>query len=367
MSLAPDQFAKAFSAVIISTDLETDDLITLLLLEKYLSKSIPKLFLVGEGDSYIKYMRMKIYIEIMGFQNATVVQGYSSDKDFSYDGEDVFNVEFVKQLRVAGEKKKETKCLEEIKQFLKTNPSLTILSLKPPHEFMALWKEDNKIFNTTDLLGYMGFNIRCLMKSNENTTIIEFLNSFRRVVYYESFLATGNENSIKFKDDIFPFDKLPKYVTSMMNLWNLDMLTYCYNNIKKYTSMTVKELIRVTQEEEDQIYLLIKEKKDCERFKRNLKIIRQVTTANYQQFVNADCALIATLLVNMPTEWMYFGLLDFNEIGYTTPKKTAEYEGDIKNLEANKIKFIFINPQTDQAKAELFEKQLLFYHNAFAI
>ena len=156
--------AYAKKHVLITTDLETDDLVALQLLSKLIPIDTNVSFVVGEGNATMKYHRMKKYVELMGFhgpnnQSSTVYQGSDSWSDFTFDGEDVFSISTCKELRK--HKRDNKKDMDELKQFLETNECMIIM-LKPPREFIEYWKSNNKLFNKVTMFAYMSFNIKCL-------------------------------------------------------------------------------------------------------------------------------------------------------------------------------------------------------------
>jgi hypothetical protein len=307
-----NEYVRFAPAIIITTDLEPDDLVALHILKDYLP-DVPLLFLVGEGNAYIKYMRMKVYAELLGLTNYKIIQGESSDKDFKYDGYDVFNKEIIPYLRA---QKNPEQNNYELLEFIKLYKPV-IISLKPPRELYALYLKDGKLFNEIDIIGYMSFNIRCMLVSGD-FDVIKFFESFKTVIYYESFLATGEENSINLGASVdetssgFPFDKLPSYIIKLMQLWNKDISTYCQNYIKDFLDKD--------------------DEQSKEKIRRNTKTINNIKETNGVQFVNADCGLIASLLMDDVSQHCYYGFLKYDKNNYSVP---------IKNDKGN---FIFVDP-----------------------
>jgi hypothetical protein len=136
-------------------------------------------------------------------------------------------------------------------------------------------------------------------------------------------LATGEKNSID-KTCEYPFLKDPDYELVLVSLWNKSIYNKCLNaNITKLTI-------------------------DSEAYARNRKIMENIS-ADSNQFVNADCGLMATLLIYLEPEIDYYwGKLGFNENGYSVPER--QEGGNI----------LFINPKD---KKSLWDRQLRFYCN----
>jgi len=282
-----DAWAYSLGSFLIMTDLEPDDMLALYMLSKSISNS-KVLFLVGEGNSNIKEMRMKKYIELLGFKNATVLRGMSSDKNFKYDG---FDVETEKEIKDITKVDDDIKFVEaQLDVFISdTNPA--IICLKPPRELIKMYFDDDNNFSERlakcEMAGYMSFNLRCLMKKWEKPKIIEFLKNFKRCYFYETHNAVGSANTIT-TDDL-DFNLIPKIVKDVMKLWNKFMMEDCKDTIKKLRKKLDLKMVM----------------NDSKRYKRKLmrneKKLTQIEGKEETQFVNADTGLIMSLLqVNAP-------------------------------------------------------------------
>lgn len=311
--------------ILITTDLEPDDLIALLILVKNIPKDIKIGFVVGEGHSRIKYQRIARYCELMNFKNYKVFESIGSTKDFVYDGLDIFNSEFVENIRENNKSLSEINLngLKTLKEFINSGET-AIIMLKPPRELMEIWSNDNSFFNKTKMIGYMSFNLRSLWNSKQwsQQQVVDFLNSFESVIYYETFLATGEKNSMS-KSTKFPFDKLPGYIKKLISLWNKSIMKECKKDIDN------PDYPEANKARSRKIYDNIK--------------------ADPDQFVNADCGLIASMLIELKDSDYYTGTINFNANGYSVPTKDPNG------------KIIFINP-TD--KEDLWLRQIEFYQNS---
>jgi hypothetical protein len=313
--------------IIISTDLETDDLIAIEILLKIIPKDKELIFIVGEGNSYIKYMRMKKYIEIFGIKNSIVVQGEDSDKDFPCDGYDVYEKTLIEKFRNCN-RIHDTQY--EIKKLL-DDKKITIFSLKPPRELIKLWFENNDIFKNINLIGYMSFNIRCLKKTYNDTDIINFIKSFNKVIYYETYLAVGDNNTID-NTMSFPFDKLSTVTTRLMESWNNYMLDDAINNISKNINGTYDVFMKKFTE------------RNFEFVKRNFRKLVSIVNSHGCQFVNADCGLIVSMLMELDQSDYTYGDISYNNAGYTV----VTNKPDSNILIINPIdKKIFLNKQLE--------------------
>lgn len=274
---------KNANNILIFTDLEPDDLVAIYILSKHITKNQNVMIVVGEGNSYIKFQRMQTYIHILNIK-ATIIQGYNSNKDFTYDGEDIFSSDHCRMLRDT--KKDLDYDMFNLLNFIKKKP--IIFCFKPPRELIEF---NYDFFSDITLFGYMSFNVRCLQNTEK---VSKLLNSFKLVIYYESFLAIGSNNSISYT--------LPNFIDKVNYLWNKDIIEDCRTTIKRLQDKTSDSKIE-------------------ERIKQNQKIIDNIEKSNYKQFVNADCGMICTLLLD--TEY-YYGTVTFNGFGYSVPQENKD-------------------------------------------
>jgi len=328
--------------ILITTDLEPDDVIALKDLSSVIKDSHVITFLVGEGCARIKAERMEVYMNTFfnHVKNKKVLQGYSSKKDFPLDGEDLFTKEQLKTFREENEKLPNTNVLLEL---MNLDIDL-VFNLKPPREFFALFTNPSETFHSTVLkkfanihfITYASFNLRCLMDRNNpkvKDRILEFLESFPSVIYYESYLATGEMSELNRYE--FPFEKLPVFTKKLIKDWNDHMLEDCRLTILNENK---KE----------------KEKQDKAKINRNQKPIDSIVRNEGWQIVNADCGLIASLFLNLTKNVdFYKGSIQFDKDGYSVPTKNENG------------KFFIVNPPDDQSKLDLKKRQLKFYQDFY--
>lgn len=275
-----------YDSFLISTDLEPDDMVAIEIMSKVIhDKQV--VFLVGEGDAHIKTIRMKHYIEEFGFKNATILTGMDSRKKFPYDGYDVMSQNEVENLMNVDPDIKFL--MKQLEVFIKERKPL-IISIKPPRELIKLFKESKAFrdaISKVTIVGYMSFNIRCLMREYSKDDIVKFLKSFCKCYFFETHYAfERNENNITERDFKFE-DHLSETTLKVMKLWNKFMVEDCQKTI---TEMTKR--LNTKNSDEDRV-------KFEGRLRRNRKTLKQVSSGI--QFVHADSGLILTLLtVNPP-------------------------------------------------------------------
>ncbi len=167
----------------IETDLEPDDLLALAILPK------AKYYVVSEGNANIKYNRMKRYCQLLKNEDAIVIEGFSTEREYSLDG---------KEFSDLPTEQCDNNYLNHFIKFANsTNPIM--FSLKPMGELMNEYVKNplliESLVGKIELYTYGGFNFRCILKYYEKP-LLDLLKRFKKVVIYESFLAHGDNNSV---------------------------------------------------------------------------------------------------------------------------------------------------------------------------
>ena len=198
----------------IETDLEPDDVLALYVLPN------AKYYVVGEGNANIKYNRMVRYCQLLGNNNAIVIEGISSDKIFELDGKEFNNLET-------------NTCTETyINHFINfaTGHNPIMFSLKPMKELVGEYIKDpiliKYLVSKVTLYVYGGFNFRCIASDNKKE-LLELIKSFKKVCIYESFFVSGEMNSMNKHNA----PNLYNYLNEQQNDFTsiLSKLTYNWN------------------------------------------------------------------------------------------------------------------------------------------
>ena len=176
----------------LETDLEPDDVLALRI-NPWLKET--KYYVVGEGDSNVKYNRMRRYARLLGRPDVTIIEGLGSEASFPHDGGEFDNLE-------------REVCTEDyLPHFIEfaSSPSPVMISLKPMRELLAAYIHDeksiSKLLQNVELYAYGGFNFRCLLE--HEAKLLELLHCFKKVSIYESVYVTGHDNSVN--KDNFPW------------------------------------------------------------------------------------------------------------------------------------------------------------------
>lgn len=360
--------------IIIMTDLEPDDLIAIDMLYKYMLKHAvttkylfqDPIFIVGEGNSTMKVLRTQTYYNYNCIDKVIIKEGYSSSKNFNYDGHDIDlyvdenNVIKNKQNNVAIDHYKTGKNilnnedkLKNIDDILSKHSDSVIICLKPPRELMDLYKIKNEYFNKMTLVAYTSFNFRCLFKpivtsASEpivtSSDMINFLNSFESTYLYETYHAIGSDNTITGND--VDFKKIPLYIQKVIKLWNLDMITDCESSIKE----KINDWDFTDQHVTDYLSTNISTS-DAEYVKRNYKVWKSIKDTKSEQFVNADCGLVSMLINDYDNvvKFIHVGNVEYNDVGYSIPKITDE----------GKINLIMSSNEEEKNECNVIQKQFI--------
>lgn len=335
------------NVILITTDLEADDIIALTLFAKQLNelsktdtefiKDLTLIFLVGEGEyTELKKQRMFTYLKILGLESFTtfVYSGYGSEKKFQKEGTKMFTSleisEFAKiptikhnqfvptnhDLNQLGRKFQEM-------NLLNSKSNLLVISLKPMTELIWLWTRKYLCgFYKKYFIGYMSFNARKLFSYNNiyRELIPNCLESFDDIYLYETFPAVGSQNNLT--ADKFDFTKLPKSINDDVTLWNQNCLDDMIKSLNRYFDEVNVDLL--TNNDIDNLPDGPSIRSHTRNsLKRSLKAAKSIKKDLSTQFVNADTALIFWLFTeNDLSVWEYNinGELYFTEEGYTTLK-----------------------------------------------
>jgi hypothetical protein len=305
----------------IETDLEPDDCMALYLLNK-----MTKMYYVnvGEGDGTNKYYRMKKYLSLLNSDKTILFRGMSSNKLFEKDGMEFDNLS-TDEIKYDGKK-----YVELFKNYVTSTDDPIIVFLKPPRELMENLNELMPYLPKVTAYFYGGFNFRCLMEKHDSETITEMLQMFKDTYVYESFHATGHNNSITKKDKMVydainsiknnPFiEKLLK-VTS---LWNNHLLNDCFKtckNIAEKYNMPVETIFKFAGEYEksqkDNIRKYITDERQAEKFYRSYKTYMSIKGNEDFQFVMADMCAVVAFFNNKFTKYLKEAEISFSN-GYT--------------------------------------------------
>ncbi len=218
----------------VETDEEPDDIMALAVIDQ------PDYFVVGEGDSSIKFNRINEYAKLLGNKKPVLIKGESSDKPFHADG---------KEFDKLGHYEPTEDYFQNLKKFA-TGYKPVMFSIKPMRELLALFKKDQKtitdLVKNIELFCYGSFNFITLFTDkkwnvydDDKQHLVTLLNSFKKVNIYETFFATGADNSInkeKFPKlyNLFQEKKDEPFYQALIRLvtnWNQHIRDECQKDI----------------------------------------------------------------------------------------------------------------------------------------
>lgn len=280
--------------LIVMTELEPDDVLAIILLLRNLRRKLPILIVVGEGRvNKVDMARCIVRDYEFKFQ-IEIVQGFYSDKDYPLEALEIYET----KINLS-----EPTAVETIITYLNIYKNPFILGIKPPRELLVI---DRNLLSHVTLAQYGSFNLRCLFKTYKDINISNWLNtSFKEVFLYESFFATGLENSVSdkqlFEIISFKYEELYK----LIKVWNDHISTDCLDSI-------VDNCTKLKTSEWDEKKILLN------KIDRSLKIVKNIVDANNKQMVLADFALVVLLLNDSSKYDLRVGEIAFDEFGYTT-------------------------------------------------
>lgn len=257
------------------TDLEPDDVLAIMMLPA------PKYVVVGEGNVGVKWERAHRYYSLLGGA-PLILYGKSSNRPFQGDGEE-FETTLPVHPHDSGAEKVDIEAYRKAyREFVgASNP--VMVSLKPMRELFEWYREDQAevtgLIGKVALYAYGGFNFRCLLSRTEDLSekVCEFLNAFKRTVIYETYRATGVQNSMNRQNGEVIYKLLDEsreleYVRALLKL------------VKLWNQHLVKSF-------EDEL----ESRSDPESKARNQKALNSIRGNEEFQFVVADFALAALM------------------------------------------------------------------------
>lgn len=308
-----------FGYVAVFKDNEPDDYLAVGLLAPYLRKIKKLLVVVGEGK-LSKVGLTRTFLATLGLDHATVVGGDRSTKDYPPEMISAFG---------APQSEATADAEAQIISFLSTSPNPLLIVLKPPRELLAVAATRPDLFSQATIVMYGSFNIRALGADKQR--LLELVNTLAlRTIIYETFLATGEKNSLEKKrkanddDDGSPggfelFELMEQNADKpfwngllrSIKAWNNHIIGDCLDSIAE-SAQDMKQKLGGRWDDL---------KKSKARFERNWKVAQNIIGAESMQMVMADCGLASILLHSQPAAGVR-GNLAFDG-DYTKPEPSV--------------------------------------------
>lgn len=317
----------------LQTDLEPDDVLANLILSKRFNIHH---VIVGEGDADIKQSRMRKYLELLSSNETILLRGQSSNNLFDQDGKEFSDLEISKSNY------DKNQFISLIKKYVQTIDNPKIIFLKPPRELLETFSELKEYLAKITAYFYGGFNFRCLMLSYASERILEVLNAFKKVHIYESFFATGSDNTINKILDYQLYQVLLKqsknnpYIDKLMqltHLWNSSIMKDSYNTCNQFlkghvNKVTVERIFAEIDFELSEygikndprliIRRYIDDENDVEKFYRNWKVYINIEGHEEFQYVMADMCAVTTFFSEKLSKYSKKAKMNFDKFGNTS-------------------------------------------------
>ncbi len=282
----------------LETDLEPDDLLAIFFLIK--RGFYPQFIVVGEGQAQIKSARMIRYLQLLKIDgllpqdcSCQVIEGINSNHQFRADGHEFDQLELTQTTESVSYQTHYVNCFQS---YIKSTLEPIYVGLKPPRELILYKSELDHELSMIKGYFYGSFNFRSL---NNNNDLQILFSKMASVYLYESYYATGTENSMNQKLCPQIWSNLKQhqstYIKTLMiaiNLWNThiknDCEKRCHKLLKKlhlppidlYNSHDCQEILDYLQHTDYQT-----------QFQRSLQIISNITNNLDSQMVLADQCL----------------------------------------------------------------------------
>lgn len=341
MALSIPNLTKKNAKICVLTDFEPDDMIALYILFRQLPKDAEILMIVGEGLHHKTTLAVNFCKQFHLGKRCTVTQGDASGTVYPSEMLDLFD-------RAA-----DGSCLTDIDnddivvQDIKTSldafdfTESVVLALKPFNELLC--HVDASRFESATLALYGSFNLKQSLTHGNKEQVERFLNNtFTRTILYETFFATGQDNSVNRENSptlfgwlLQQFDAVPcgheAYMTSQLRAairhWNRHIAADCAKSIALIASKLVERTKKEDWRTVSQGLVRIVD--------HNAKALASIARSNSMQMVLADFALVAclfppsadTVLYKCDQGWFSFG--NYNRSVHTVEQRNGTDTGRV--------------------------------------
>ena len=312
------------NGVIVSTDLETDDVLFMMQLCRWLDEGVhcPEIMvIVGEGK-----VLSKVYLaqHIMGRTDlvGSFHQGATSDKPYPPECVEAYTA-------ISGAASCSTQVDPDIEAkvvaFMERHPNATVFSLKPPRELFHV--PSHSVFKDATMIAYGSFNWRSMLYCKERPVAPDalalFINTaFRRTIVFESHHALGGaSNAISASNEsaagLFEKIKADQRFSDLMRSWNRAVGVDCIDTIEELAGK-MKDLYGAGNYD--------KLPEMFARMQRNVKPLETLFSGRDAQLLFAD-SLIGPMLNGDAPCFLTPCRLTFDANFYTVPGDTKENIG----------------------------------------
>lgn len=296
----PGYVSDKFTDYFVFTDLEPDDVLALVLFFGHLRKTIGDykartlnvVVVSGEGKYAKKDLAAAIFRKTgiaRVFANTKIVQGIPSGKDFPAGIFTAWGVDDIKPFGMtAGDVEVHTASIR--RKILKAKKPC-LLCFQPPRELVNVAAGR---YNNATAIFYGSFNFRSLKLDPAKLTA--FVNdTFAAVLVYETFLASGAENSVSetkhadFWAAVRGLEGGPN-ILAHVNAWNKFMLDDCVVSTSNYAAKLASAYTRLGSPAPEDAYAEILQ--ECDNIMRNVKCAGNIAESPVQA-VYADIGAAA--------------------------------------------------------------------------
>ena len=299
-------------SIAILTDFEPDDLMGLMIFLNWFCENhgsqafeIPILVITGEGDKDKTVLARNFMRHFHLVDNVQVSTGDLSGTPFP---------QAICELYAREDFEPAPADNVSLGEFLDEHDRPLIISLKPPREFLHV---SDAIFSKCVLLQYGSFNFREMFKIDPKESVAEMINTaFKQVILYESYFASGQNNSADPVNAKNLFDVLSPELGIAIAAWSNQICRACVKSVHEISCQMLG--LDPNDPELARLYA---------RLHRNEKIIGKVLDGGGSQVVLADQGLLTCAI--QYEETFFFdqvnGTIAFDSNGYTvhTPSENG--------------------------------------------
>lgn len=318
-----------YDAVVISTDLESDDAVAIKCLAPRL-RDVPLMVVVGEGDTEKQHMMKQMLMAYQIDGNAIIVQGRKSDTHYPSDILDCYSASVAARpasnctiLETGSDPA--TKATQMVKEFLSKYERPLAVLLKPPFEFLDV-PED--LLKKASAVLYGSFNINtirsALADANKKKDPKEFfeepfnlMRKFKVLLWVERSASVGRDCVVDTVSAPDVWNNLEKDLglLALVKLWNTETIRAMTQKIADFPAAMEKifpparprkksmfkkskgvaglkpEAVVAPKDEQYVAHVKLLEKLD-----KRVQVLLNISQSRAKQMPHADTLAIASLL-----------------------------------------------------------------------
>jgi hypothetical protein len=294
--------AGEYDAVLLSTDLEPDDVVAIQVLAPQL-RHVPLLVIVGEGPVDKRQMAADCLAKLSLDARARIVQGRRSSASWPESVATCYSGSSASKAKLVDEGSDEL-VRQEVHNFLLAYDTPFALLLKPPHELLG---QPAEVLSRTVGALYGSFNLKqlcdqmdsALNKDARCRQMEAFLRTFKALLWVERSLSVGRDSVVEPKTCPVVWSLLDEHPHILQHVlqWNADTMRAMSNKLTTLEAETAQALSSANGINVEQ-YMAAGEV--VSKAEKRIKVMNSIAKCCGRQLCHADTLVAACLLDGTP-------------------------------------------------------------------